>query len=42
LLGTGSLTVAQVAHRLCYAEAACFIHAHQRWHGVAPGRRPRA
>jgi AraC-like DNA-binding protein len=42
LLGTGSLTVAQVAHRLGYAEAACFIHAHQRWHGVAPGRRPRA
>jgi AraC-like DNA-binding protein len=39
LLGTGSLTVAQVAHRLGYAEAASFIHAHRRWHGTTPARR---
>jgi AraC-like DNA-binding protein len=39
LLGTGSLTVAQVAHRLGYAESASFIHAHRRWHGTTPARR---
>jgi AraC-like DNA-binding protein len=40
LLGTGTLTVTQVAQRLGYAEAASFIHAHRRWHGVTPtGRR---
>jgi AraC-like DNA-binding protein len=39
LLATDSLTVAQVAHRLGYAEAASFIHAHRRWHGTTPGRR---
>jgi len=42
MLGTGSLTVAQVAHRLGYAEPASFIHAHRRWHGVTPSRRLRA
>jgi AraC-like DNA-binding protein len=43
LLATGSLSVAQVAHRLGYAEPASFIHAHRRWHGTTPGqvaRRP--
>jgi AraC-like DNA-binding protein len=39
MLGTGSLSVAQVAHRLGYAEPASFIHAHRRWHGETPGRR---
>jgi AraC-like DNA-binding protein len=39
LLDTDSLTVAQVAHRLGYAEAASFIHAYRRWHGTTPGRR---
>jgi AraC-like DNA-binding protein len=39
LLATDSLTVAQVAHRLGYAEAASFIHAYRRWHGTTPGRR---
>lgn len=42
LLDTGSLSVTEVAHRLGYAEAASFIHAHQRWHGIAPKRRSRA
>lgn len=36
LLATGTLTVAEVAQRLGYAEAASFIHAHQRWHGRSP------
>ncbi|MGO4256767.1 AraC family transcriptional regulator ligand-binding domain-containing protein [Marmoricola sp. RAF53] len=36
LLATGSLTVAEVAHRLGYAEAASFIHAYKRWHGRTP------
>lgn len=36
LLGTGSLSVEQVAHRLGYAESASFVHAHRRWHGVTP------
>lgn len=36
LLATGSLTVTEVAHRLGYAEAASFIHAHRRWHGTTP------
>jgi len=36
LLGTGSLTVTEVAHRLGYAEAASFIHAHRRWHATTP------
>ena len=39
LLGTGSLGVEQVAHRLGYASAAAFIHAHRRWHGTTPGSR---
>lgn len=38
LLATGSLSVTEVAHRLGYAEAASFIHAHQRWHGLPPLR----
>lgn len=36
LLATGTLSVAEVAHRLGYAEAASFIHAHRRWHGTTP------
>lgn len=36
LLATGSLTVAEVGHRLGYAESASFIHAHRRWHGSTP------
>ncbi len=36
LLATGSLSVTEVAHRLGYAEAASFIHAHRRWHGSTP------
>ncbi|HEX4190862.1 MAG TPA: AraC family transcriptional regulator ligand-binding domain-containing protein [Marmoricola sp.] len=36
LLDTGSLSVTEVAHRLGYAEAASFIHAHRRWHGRTP------
>jgi AraC-like DNA-binding protein len=39
LLDTGTLSVAQVAQRLGYAEPASFIHAHRRWHGTTPGRR---
>jgi len=42
LLATGSLSVTQVAHRLGYAEAASFIHAHRRWHGVTPTQASRA
>lgn len=42
LLGTGSLSVTEVAHRLGYAEAASFIHAHQRWHARPPTGRTRA
>lgn len=38
LLATGSLSVGEVAHRLGYAEAASYIHAHQRWHGTSPKR----
>jgi AraC-like DNA-binding protein len=38
LLGTGSLTVDEVAARLGYAESASFIHAHRRWLGTTPGR----
>jgi AraC-like DNA-binding protein len=41
LLATGSLSVAQVAHRLGYAEPASFIHAHRRWHGTTPGQAAR-
>ena len=36
LLGTGTLTVTEVAHRLGYAEAASFIHAYKRWNGRTP------
>lgn len=36
LLATGTLSVTEVAHRLGYAEAASFIHAHRRWHGRTP------
>lgn len=42
LLATGSLSVAEVAHRLGYAESASFIHAHKRWHGSTPARAARA
>jgi AraC-like DNA-binding protein len=38
LLGTGRLTVEQVADRVGYAEASSFVHAFSRWHGVAPRR----
>ncbi|MCX6395600.1 MAG: AraC family transcriptional regulator ligand-binding domain-containing protein [Propionibacteriales bacterium] len=41
LLATGSLSVTEVAHRLGYAEAASFIHAHRRWHGCPPKSRAR-
>ena len=41
LLGTGTLSVTEVAHRLGYAEAASFIHAHQRWHGIPPKKAAR-
>jgi AraC-like DNA-binding protein len=36
LLGTGSLSVEQVARRLGYAETASFTHAFTRWKGVSP------
>lgn len=41
LLATGTLSVTEVAHRLGYAEAASFIHAHRRWHGTTPTGRSR-
>lgn len=41
LLDTGSLSVAEVAQRLGYAESASYIHAHQRWHGTSPKRAAR-
>ena len=36
LLGTGSLSVEQVARRLGYAETASFTHAFTRWKGRSP------
>lgn len=39
LLGTGSLSVTEVAQRLGYAEPASFVHAHRRWHGTTPSGR---
>lgn len=36
LLGSGALSVGEVALRLGYAEAASFIHAYRRWHGRTP------
>jgi AraC-like DNA-binding protein len=42
LLATGGLSVAEVAERLGYAEAASFIHAHRRWLGATPGATLRA
>lgn len=42
LLATGRLSVAEVAERLGYAEAASFIHAHRRWLGATPGGMLRA
>lgn len=41
LLAAG-LTVADVAHRLGYADAAAFTKAFRRWKGVTPGRFARA
>jgi AraC-like DNA-binding protein len=38
LLGTGRLTVEEIADRVGYAEASSFVHAFKRWKGVAPGR----
>jgi AraC-like DNA-binding protein len=38
LLGTGRLTVEQVAERVGYTEASSFVHAFRRWNGVAPRR----
>jgi AraC-like DNA-binding protein len=38
LLGTGQLTIEQVADRLGYAEASSFVHAFTRASGVSPGR----
>ncbi|RNL78841.1 AraC family transcriptional regulator [Nocardioides marmorisolisilvae] len=42
LLGSGALSVEEVAHRLGYAEASSFIAAHRRWHGSTPTGRVRA
>jgi AraC-like DNA-binding protein len=42
LLATGSLSVAEVAQRLGYAEASSFIAAYRRWHGSTPTGRSRA
>jgi AraC-like DNA-binding protein len=41
LIGTGRLTVEEVALRLGYAEASSFIAAHRRWTGETPGARGR-
>jgi AraC-like DNA-binding protein len=38
LLGTGRLTVEQVAERVGYTEASSFVHAFRRWNGMAPRR----
>jgi AraC-like DNA-binding protein len=38
LLGTGRLTIEQVADRVGFAEASSFVHAFTRWEGVAPRR----
>jgi AraC-like DNA-binding protein len=38
LLGTGRLTIEQVADRVGFAEASSFVHAFSRWEGVAPRR----
>jgi AraC-like DNA-binding protein len=39
LIGTGRLSVEEVALRLGYAEASSFIAAHRRWTGETPGAR---
>jgi AraC-like DNA-binding protein len=39
LIGTGRLSVEEVAVRLGYAEASSFIAAHRRWTGGTPGAR---
>lgn len=39
LIGTGRLSVEEVAVRLGYAEASSFIAAHRRWTGETPGSR---
>lgn len=36
LLGRDGLAIEQIADRLGFAEAACFIHAFKRWHGQTP------
>ena len=41
LIGTGRLSVEEIALRLGYAEASSFIAAHRRWTGETPGARPR-
>ncbi|GAC1383422.1 MAG: AraC family transcriptional regulator [Marmoricola sp.] len=38
LLGSGGLTVEEVAARLGYAEASSLLHAYRRWFGASPGR----
>jgi AraC-like DNA-binding protein len=38
LLGTGRLTVEEIADRLGYAEASSFVHAFKRWKGIPPRR----
>jgi AraC-like DNA-binding protein len=35
-LRSGSLTVAEIAHRLGYVEQSSFSQAFKRWHGVSP------
>jgi AraC-like DNA-binding protein len=39
LIGTGRLSVEEIAVRLGYAEASSFIAAHRRWTGETPGAR---
>jgi AraC-like DNA-binding protein len=42
LLGTGALSVEDVALRLGYAEATSFIAAFKRWTGITPARYQRS
>ncbi|PTQ68377.1 AraC family transcriptional regulator [Pseudomonas sp. GV071] len=38
LLGTGGLTLEEIAERLGYGEMSNFMHAFKRWKGVTPGQ----
>ncbi len=38
LLGTGGLTLEEIAQRLGYGEMSNFMHAFKRWKGVTPGQ----